>query len=296
MTPLREAILCLVATASLAACAPLRHETRDRTTEASMTALAGGPFDEYAAGKVEEAKAHFESLLRERERRYGPRSLEVADTIQAFGVLLANASENADEDALLYLKRAIAAQKAHFGPVHPEVALALTDYGQVLMRHTGDKGSPEAAAAFEEAYRIRLATLGDSDGETGMSLLDLGAVLGRPSMTHGEDLRIEAAVDTLERGAAILRRSHNSQKGEAQSGVFKAAWAYLINDRPVQAVARFQAYAAECDRLDLSYSLDALRFAKRLEKMGHTKEAAAFRRQYDLATDVTEPFADVDDP
>lgn len=178
-------------------------ETKDRLSPEEMELLVERPITVVREGRLEQGRHEFERILARAAERHGARSVEVADLLTSFGVQLhmleSGAKEQQLDAAISYLARAVPAYRAAFGPDHPEVAVALHSYADLL-----DIASPEdppaaADAALEEAYRIRTARLGRSDPETVSALMRLARLRGLPSRTRGERSRIEAAAELYRR-------------------------------------------------------------------------------------------------
>jgi hypothetical protein len=116
-------------------------------------------------------RATFEHVLAATEGRYGRDSVQAADLLEAFGVeLYTLGSEDGDQGSsqasLTYLREAILHYRKAFGPEHPEVAVALHSFADADIGLNGDRLTPEAQAALEEALRIRRGRLGPDNPET----------------------------------------------------------------------------------------------------------------------------------
>jgi tetratricopeptide (TPR) repeat protein len=171
-------------------------QTRDRLSQDRMRELVAGPISIVQSHGLEAGKAAFERLLARTRAARGARSVKVADLIEAFGVGLYSLSEGASDRlrdaAIPYLEAAIAAYREAFGPNHAEVAVALHSYADAQLQLHPDDPPESADAAYEEAYRIRLAALGPSNIETRAALQNLARLRSLPSRTQGDRGRIEA--------------------------------------------------------------------------------------------------------
>lgn len=145
-------------------------ETQDRLPPERMEQLVAGPMSVFRKSGLVAARKDFDTLLAGAVKAHGKGSVEAADLLTSFAVQLFEAGIDDDtavaKASLDYLKRAISAYRAAFGPRHPEVALALNSYADALMQVNGDAGRPDAKAALEEAHSIRVATLGADNPET----------------------------------------------------------------------------------------------------------------------------------
>lgn len=145
--------------------------TKDRLSPERMEQLVARPMSILRASGLVAAQKDFDALLAAAVQAHGKGSVEEADLLTSFGVelFLADIDEDDASDAqasLEYLKRAIPAYRAAFGPRHPEVAVALNSYADALLQVKGDAALQEGEAALEEAYSIRVAALGPDNGET----------------------------------------------------------------------------------------------------------------------------------
>ena len=150
--------------------------------------------------------------------------------------------KGATEEARKLFTVALAAQEGLNGPVHPQVASALTDFGEFLRRE-GDVAG--ASTAFERALAIREKALGPEHpdvGDTLFALADLEAVTGRLEAARGH-FRSAIAIEEKARApedprnakgyrnyAACLLRS-----GEAAAALEAALKAEAIASRMLRA-------------------------------------------------------------
>lgn len=207
----RAAWLALVL--ALAPLAPAAHaapparemtETKERLTPEEMEALVAKPLALARAGDMQAADAALEQLLEERRRRYGPDSVQVADTLVTFMVLAYN--ERQKRAAMAYGPRALDATRRAWGSDHLEYALVLNDL--VVMDYEINRAgvSREAEGALMEAYRIRADRLGPTHRETISTLVYLGLIQGQRSRTGGDLARAGPAIATLNRAIALSER------------------------------------------------------------------------------------------
>jgi hypothetical protein len=156
-------------------------ETKDRLPVARMEELVAAPMALVRQGDRPAADAAFRAELARAAAR-DPSHREEADLLTAYGVLLYTEGmedprrDSARRDAVPWLRQAVAAARAAWGPGHPETALALQDLGDVLRGLDPDHVPEEAELAIADAYAIRRAALGEEDLETQASLLALHQV------------------------------------------------------------------------------------------------------------------------
>lgn len=204
-----------------------------------MQALAGDTLTLIRRAAFEEADREFERLLAESGRDHGVESLEIADLIMSYGMILFHeAKEPANrEHGLAAIRRAIDAYKRVLGPSHPEVALSLSDYANGWLALKPEDPPLEADAALEESYKIRLAMLGPRNLETASALLALGRVKGLASRTGAERSRVEAAARMIEQSVQDfgLNRVQPDLSGSITAR-FELAVIYLKNGLAVKAL------------------------------------------------------------
>jgi hypothetical protein len=191
---------------------PLRCETKDRLTSEQRSEMVEAPMRYVQAGDLPRAGAVFEKLLQDTAGRAGPQSVEVADLLSAYGVGLFAADHTVE--ALSYLHRAIDAYRARFGETDPETALALADYAQATEAAYPGELRPDVLAAFEEAYQIRLATLGPNDDETAMSAVDLVRAEADPRRIQGDGAKIDGLATVLRSALAGILVAPNWRAGD----------------------------------------------------------------------------------
>lgn len=195
-------------------------QTKYRLPPERMIVLVGEPMRLVDAGDLPAGRAAFDRLLATARAEHGVGSVEVADLLESFGVLLYNAGYDADgrqmkEASLSYLAEAIPAYRAAFGNAHPEVALALNSYADVQLGLSPDAPPLSAENALEEAYGIRLNTLGPTNIETLATLHYLARVRGHPSRTRGDRARIEASARLFR---LLVARSSDDRRLGPESG------------------------------------------------------------------------------
>jgi hypothetical protein len=196
-------------------------ETRDRL-QSRMTRLVAAPMAVVEREGLSAGNARFERLLAATRARHGVRSAEVADLLESFGVGLYSLGQRRGdlrlrEGSLPYLEAAIPAYRAAFGDAHPEVAVALNSYADVQLALHEDNPPQSADAAYDEAYRIRLAALGPSNVETLASLRYLLRVRGLPSQLRGDRARIEALAGLFRQ---LIAQSPNDPRARHESAPY----------------------------------------------------------------------------
>lgn len=206
-----------------------------------ISALVAAPIAEIEAGREAAGIAAFEALLAAAERRHGRDSLQKADLLESFGVALHMQGEpRFSEAGLIYLRRAIDAYRAYYGPGHPEVAVALNSWADV--ERLRRPHLPAAAeAALEEAYRIRVAALGPAHGETLWTMLYLAQVRSRMAWTRGEPARIAEVEALLDRAvAASAAAGPELASGIPVAAELRRATLFARNGRRAAAIAAWQ--------------------------------------------------------
>jgi hypothetical protein len=217
-------------------------QTRDRLSQDRMDELVSGPIDVVQSQGLAAGQAAFERLLARTRAAHGTASVEVADLIESFGVglyvLELDSGEGFREASIPYLEAAIPAYRAAFGDADPEVAVALNSYADALSALNEDDPPRSAEAAYDEAYRIRLAAFGPRNVETMASLRYLARLRGLPSWTRGDRARIEAAAALFRR---LIADSPDDQRLGRESGPYvRTALARLYARNGLAAEAREQ--------------------------------------------------------
>jgi len=160
-------------------------ETKDRLPDAAMEKLVGTPMAVVRENGVIAGQAAFDRLLAETKARKGPNSVEAADLLMSFSVQLYD--ENSEpgsaefEAARRYMKDAVAASVAAFGPDHPEVALALNTRADLEREMSPEDPSPLVDDLLQRALRIRTQSLGPRDAETVANAVQLASIYALPS-------------------------------------------------------------------------------------------------------------------
>lgn len=236
-------------TSGQAVSSPTMAELQGRLSFEQMTILASQPIGIVRRQGLAAGKAAFERLLARARSRHGARSLEVADLIQSFGVGLYGLRMDSEyrfrRESIPYLEAAIRAYGAVFGSAHPEVAIAnntLAD-AQLGMNRTDPPQSVEAA--YEKAYRIRLAAFGPAHVLTLSTLRSLANVRGLPSRTRGERARIEASAALFRQ---LVAHSPNDQRYARESRPYaRAAFAqmFALNRMAAEAIEQLRLAAEQ---------------------------------------------------
>ncbi len=144
-------------------------------------------------GRLDEAEQMLHRVLEQRKRLHGEGSLEVADSLNVFGVYLL-ARGKLDESVDI-LKRSLAVREKHFGTNHPAVALSLHNLGAALLAQAKPV---EAEEVLARALAIRRERLEPEHPEIAETMSNLGF-----AMAHQERI---AEAEVLFRGAINLRR------------------------------------------------------------------------------------------
>ena len=231
-------ISAAVACFAFAATPSTASETKDRITREQMAASVKDATNRIDQGVVR-ARLTFQRKL-EAARDHGKPTVKSVDLLSAFGVELW--IRKMREDSAEYLRKAAEEAEAVYGPKHPEVALAWSDYAEVLRVDVLNPPS-EVDEILTKVLDIRLATLGASDGETLMSELYLGQVEGLPSRTHLEDDKISKAINRIEGAFARSPGCKNLKAHEPGWMLYSEALIYLRNNRLPQAMKAFHRLA-----------------------------------------------------
>jgi tetratricopeptide (TPR) repeat protein len=129
-------------------------------------------------------EADFDKLLAKTRLRFGAESIQSADLLTSFGIQLYIEDPDAGgqfyEASRKYLKEAVPAYEAAFGPDHPEVAVALNTYADVERHRSPNNPSALVISLHEEALRMRLKSLGPKNAETRASFTQLGDLYALP--------------------------------------------------------------------------------------------------------------------
>jgi hypothetical protein len=175
-------------------------ETKDRLSHESMEELVAGPIATLRSSGLDAAAKSFDQLVAAAVKKHGKGSVQEADLLMSFAVVLYEASTERDDDklkraSLSYLGRTISASRAAFGPRHPEVAVALHSYADVALALGDETLKPKAVEALEEALSIRAEKLGSDNIETVATQSQLEAL--RNPQADVADAALEAVADAL---------------------------------------------------------------------------------------------------
>lgn len=278
-----------------------RRYTKDRLSEERMAELVAGPMALVRNGRVGAAERAFEGIVQATGRRHGNGSVDVADRLTAFGVLIyIEGLEGGDDEmrrrSLPYLQRAVEAYRAAFGPSHPEVAVALNSYADVQTALNPDDPPPSAEAALEEAYNIRLSSFGPSNPETLASLLGLAEFRSAPSRTGGDPARIAAAAAMFREGIPYARGGSGQAREEVPATwYFGLARLYARHRQLINALEALEEAERELqgDAQCVALVTGAMAFAELLGDEGYEEQAQELRRRYSFERLLSCP--DIDD-
>jgi CHAT domain-containing protein/Tfp pilus assembly protein PilF len=123
------------------------------------------------AGQFTEARARAEELLAKRQKRLGPKHVDVADALEIIGELLFNQGEYAKSRE--YWQRALTIRESLLGSNHVAVADALEGIA-VDDRNLGEY--EHARPLYERVLRIRRSALGPKSPDTASALNNLGVL------------------------------------------------------------------------------------------------------------------------
>lgn len=179
----------LLATVHLAAVAVVTDaapsagaETKDRISAEELAGLVVKPSAQLEAGDIEGARASLAKLI-DRSRRPNNRdTLRTADLYMAFGLAaysLANESREPQmiEASIDAFEKAASSYEAVYGPLHPEVSLAMTTLADGLNSLVGEESIPRQIGLVRKVLAVRRARLGATHIETLASMGDLGKLI-----------------------------------------------------------------------------------------------------------------------
>lgn len=242
--------LLLLAVAALAAAVPADGPpaepayTADRISPEALDAMVAEPVARIAAGQLEAGVRAFEAQLARAS------AADQADLLTAFGIAVYKLGLSGDDDdrlrraSLPFLERAIPATAARFGANHPEMALAIHTYADALRALSPDDPPREADALYQQAYDIRVRTLGPGNLETLAVLLRIAQLKGHPTRTGRDLARIEAAAILFEQVIKGRELSPDQPDYEtAEEARFALIRMYVLNG----AVAKAAAIASAAD-------------------------------------------------
>ncbi|MET1110324.1 MAG: tetratricopeptide repeat protein [Allosphingosinicella sp.] len=183
------------------------RETKDRLPLEQLEDLVAGPMRTASKGDLPRAQQAFELLVEKSRRRHD--GVREADLLMAFGVQLFTRGGELDREDMLklspaYVARAIEVTRRAFGPDHPETALALHTYGDLLVELQPDDPPEAAEAALAEALSIRQATLGADNHETLAAMRALARVKAARFRTSG---KLDEAAELFHRAIEASERS-----------------------------------------------------------------------------------------
>lgn len=211
-------------------------ETKDRLPSDAMAALVMPAMEAVCNGDLGQAEFLIERQIEAARIAHGEHSIREADILSSFGVELyaeGQSSENniIQQASLRYLSRAIPATRAAFGARDPEVALALHSLADAEIELADQAPSAIADAALNEAYDIRVATLGRHNLESVATLAALGRLEGLPARVKGDPVRLRHAVARFER--AIVDTPRGPAAGTQSEPALRAQLAriYLANGK-----------------------------------------------------------------
>lgn len=242
-------------------------------SKAERDQMVADPIALIESGSKEAGLAMFERLA-EAQRRNGKPTVRSEDLLSAFGVRLYEIDQKAL--SVSYLERAEREAEQVYGPIHPEVALALNDIADVMRSRESDP-PPAADEALKRALSIRQTTLGPMNGETLMTQVYLAEIEGLPSRTNGNPERIDAAIGKIEHAFAISDRSPNLTLRDRADMLFQEARLNVLNHRLDEGQAAFRRLL-EFDQAApewLSADSHRLFFSEALAKAGYSAEAEA---------------------
>jgi hypothetical protein len=264
------------------------HYTKDRLTQEHMEELVASAMALVRGKDLAGARREFDRLMASAVGRYGGRSIEVADLLTAFGVLVYEDGRISENDetkraSIPYLRRAVDAYRFAFGSQHPEVAVALHSLADVEIELDPENPPAAAEAALEEAYAIRLRALGPTNAETLDVLLRLANIRSVPNRTQGDPARIGAAEAAFREGLSIARSSSRAAvEQDPVSWLFGIARLYARHHQMAPALAAVAEALREPNGEDQCYNFSyALgRLGAWLIEHGLGPEADALEQSY----------------
>lgn len=166
---LGAAALACGVSAPLASAPIAAPETKDRLSDEELRRLVQGPLDLFLAGHKQEADEAVRKLASAASAAGD--HVRAADILTGYGVALFDAADpdapaNPRQASVPWMAQAVAEARLAWGPSHAETALALQSYADALRKTWPGGPPPEAERALRETLAIRLATLGEVNGET----------------------------------------------------------------------------------------------------------------------------------
>jgi serine/threonine protein kinase/Tfp pilus assembly protein PilF len=142
-------------------------------------------------GMFDVAKPLLEDALSIERRAGGGDTVELAQSVSAFGILL---RERGDATASVpFLEEALALRRRLLGPDHQDVAVSLVELGRAVL----DAGmSDRAEPLYREALDIRRRIFGEMHRETSTSKADLALLLLQRGDLAGAEPLLREALDT----------------------------------------------------------------------------------------------------
>jgi hypothetical protein len=187
--PLAAALL------ALSGCDTAPHAlTTERLTQEKMEQLAAAPMAHVRRGDMAAAEAMIAAAVRRIRAARGPSSTEEHDLVMAFAVGLYMEGKTAE--SLAWMRMAVAAAQRAFGPQHPETALALHSYADLLDTPRDGVPPPQAMAVMEQALAIRRAALPPDHPELPAAIDSLARMNIRAAMIT-KDRRHAARAEAL---------------------------------------------------------------------------------------------------
>jgi hypothetical protein len=199
--------------------------------------MVAAPVAKITTDGLDEAAREFEAQLARAP------DADKGDLLTAFGIAVYRLGLYGEDDALRraslpYLERAIPATAARFGAVHPETALAVHTYADALRELAPDDPPRHVDALYQQAYDIRVRTLGAGHLETLALLLRIAQVKGLPTRTGGDPARIEEAAALFEQ-VARGREANPDQPGyeSAEDARIAMIRMYVLNGAVAKAAS-----------------------------------------------------------
>ncbi len=221
-------------------------------------------------GRPNRAEQLLEQALASGQKAFGPEHVQVAQTLDYLGVVLADKGDY--RAASQTLERALGIQRPLLGE-HGDVAVTLAELGRVYQ----DQGlNQRAEPLHREALDIRRKVLGDEHREVAVSLSDLASVLRLNGDLDGAEalLRQSFAINVKTRGA-----DHPNTAVSLQD---LALIAISRGDYPAAESGLRQALAMQLKALGPNHPVVAATLnglARALREQGRYDEAAAVLRE-----------------
>lgn len=253
-------------------------ETKERLTLDEMKAIVAEPAALARADDMPAAGRALDRLLEKLGRKYGADSIEVADALVAFMLVLYDQGREAD--ALAMTPRVLEATRRAWGSDHVEYALLLNDIVQMDYELHRDAVGAQAEPALMEVYRIRSERLGPKHKETISTLIYLGRIQGLRSRTGGALAGAMRAIQTLRR--AIAESEEILAPGYSDN-IWARNWladVYARNGALALAMQTFAKTQEVAAAQNVPERVDPVGFGAALEEGGFAKEADAILRGY----------------